>query len=186
MKREEIDKMIGMPDVDAEWEKFEKEHSTLFTENKPFATRQNVGLSLRKIAAMLVAVLMLTGLSYAAVRTSFFTKGWDEALSDSPKEENRQASVVNTNQNTPPLGEVGSGSVLFQDARLASILMQIEQYYKVETRFTDESLCQIRLLFKWNKQHSLDEVLLRLNGFERFQIRREENTLIVEQPQAEQ
>ncbi len=186
MKREEIDKMIGMPDVDAEWEKFEKEHSTLFTENKSFATRQNVGFSLRKIAAMLVAVLMLTGLSYATVRTSFFTKGWDEAPSNSPKEENLQASVVNTNQNTPPLGEVGRGSVLFQDARLDSILMQIDQYYQVESRFADEDLRSIRLLFKWNKQHSLDEVLLRLNGFERFQIRRDENTLIVEQPQAEQ
>ena len=185
MKREEIDKKIGMPDVDAEWKKFEQEHSTLFTENTPFATRQRVGFSLRKIAAILVAVLMLTGFGYAAVRTSFFTKGWDEAPSDTPKEENLQASVVNTNQNTPPLGEVGRESVLFQDARLDSILMQIDVYYKVESRFADEDLRQIRLLFKWQKQHSLDEVLLRLNGFERFQIRRLENTLIVEQPQAE-
>ena len=175
-----------MPDVDAEWEKFEKEHSTLFTENRPFATRQNVGFSLRKIAAMLVVGLMLTGLSYAAVRTSFFTKGWDEAPSNSPKEENLQASAVNTNQNTPPLGEVGRGSVLFQDARLDSILMQIDQHYKVESRFADNGLRTVRLLFKWNKQHSLDEVLQRLNGFERFQIRRKESTLIVEQPQAEQ
>ena len=188
MKREEIDKKIGMPDVDAEWKKFEQEHSTLFTENTPFATRQNVGLSLRKIAAILVAVLMLTGFGYAAVRTSFFTKGWDEPLSNSPKGEDCQASVANTSPNTPPLGEVGRGLdafVLFQDARLDSILMQIDPYYKVESRFADEDLRQIRLLFKWQKQHSLDEVLLRLNGFERFQIRREENTLIVEQPQAE-
>ena len=187
MKREEIDKKIGMPDVDAEWKKFEQEHSTLFAEKTPFATRQNVGLSLRKIAAILVAVLMLTGFGYAAVRTSFFTKGWDEAPA-SPKGEDCQTSVANTNENTPPLGEVGRGLdtfVLFQDARLDSILMQIDAYYKVESRFADEDLRQIRLLFKWQKQHSLDEVLLRLNGFERFQIRREENTLIVEQPQAE-
>lgn len=189
MKREEIDKKIGMPDVDAEWKKFEQEHSTLFAENTPFATRQNAGISLRKIAAILVAVLMLTGFGYAAVRTSFFTKGWDEAPSNSPKGEDCQASVVNTNEKTPPLGEVGRGLdafVLFQDARLDSILMLIDAYYKVESRFADEDLRQIRLLFKWQKQHSLDEVLLRLNGFERFQIRREENTLIVEQPQAEQ
>ena len=64
--------------------------------------------------------------------------------------------------------------------------MQIDPYYKVESRLTDNELRKIRLLFKWQKQHSLDEVLQRLNGFERFQIRREENTLIVEQPQAEQ
>ena len=170
-----------MPDVDAEWKKFEQEHSALFTENTPFATRQNAGFSLRKIAAILVAVLMLTGFSYAAVRTFM-------APSNSPKGEDSQASVVNTNEKTPPLGEVGRGLdafVLFQDARLDSILMQIDAYYKVESRFADEDLRQIRLLFKWQKQHSLDEVLLRLNGFERFQIRREENILIVEQPQAE-
>ena len=184
MKREEIDKKIGMPDVDAEWKKFEQEHSALFTENTPFATRQNVGFSLRKIAAILVAVLMLTGFGYAAVRTFM-------APSNSPKGEDSQASstLSPTGQKSSPLGKlegaVGDSVILFQDARLDSILMQIDAYYKVESRFADEDLRQIRLLFKWQKQHSLDEVLLRLNGFERFQIRREENTLIVEQPQAE-
>lgn len=180
MTRDDIDKKIGMPDVDVEWKKFEQENRSLFVGNRR-------DFSLRKIAAMLVAVLMLTGLSYAAVRTSFFTKGWDEAPSNSPKRENSQAVPTHslTGQESPS-GELEGGFILFQDARLDSILMQIDPYYKVESRFADEDLRSIRLLFKWQKQHSLDEVLLRLNGFERFQIRREENTLIVEQPQAEQ
>ena len=108
MKREEIDKKIGMPDVDAEWKKFEQEHSALFTENTPFATRQNARLSLRKIAAILVAVLMLTGFGYAAVRTSFFTKGWDEAPSNSPKGEDfcPVGERVDEAWQSSPLGEL--------------------------------------------------------------------------------
>lgn len=171
------DQEIGMPDV-------EQELARLKARMAP----SNAGFSLRKIAAILVAVLMLTGFGYAAVRTSFFTKGWDEAPANSPKGEDCQASstLSSTGPESSPLGELEGAFLLFQDARLDSILMQIDQHYKVESRFADEDLRQIRLLFKWQKQHSLDEVLQRLNGFERFQIRREENTLIVEQPQAEQ
>lgn len=171
------DQEIGMPDV-------EQELALLKAKRKDCASAsgQNAGFSLRKIAAILVAVLMLTGLSYAAVRTLI------SAPSNSPKGEDSQASstLSSTGPKSSPLGELEGAFLLFQDARLDSILMQIDQHYKVESCFADEDLRQIRLLFKWQKQHSLDEVLQRLNGFERFQIRREENTLIVEQPQAEQ
>ncbi len=181
MKNEEVDKKIGMPDVDAEWKRFRKE---------VIMAPSNVhsGMSLHKIAAILVVALMLTGLGYAAVRTSFFTQGWNEDVEQATEE----TSTANANQNTPHLGEVVKGAgqldslVLFNDVCLDSIMMHINQYYKVESRFADDNLRSVRLLFKWNRQHSLDEVLQRLNGFERFQIRREENNLIVEQPQAKQ
>ena len=182
MTRDDIDKKIGMPDVDAEWKKFEQENRSLFAGNSR-------DFSLRKIAAIFVAALMLTGLSYAAVRTSFFTQPWNGTTAEdhtavSPSSPLSETEAVSSA--TPEMTLVGDSVILFKDVRLDSILMQIDPYYKVESRLTDNELRKIRLLFKWQKQHSLDEVLQRLNGFERFQIRREENTLIVEQPQAEQ
>lgn len=172
------DQEIAMPDVEMELSRLKARRQ----QPSPFVGSSWVH-SLRKVAAILVAALVLTGLSYAAVHTLI------SAPSNSTKvEEECQASTAlsSTGQDSSPLGELEGGFILFQDARLDSVMMQIDQYYKVETRFTDENLRQIRLLFKWHKQHSLDEVLQRLNGFERFQIRREENNLIVEQPQAEQ
>ena len=180
MTRDDIDKKIGMPDVDAEWKKFEQENRSLFAGNSR-------DFSLRKIAAILVAALMLTGLSYAAVRTSFFTKSWEAPTSSTQRDTVLKAPATSSReQESSPSGELERGCILFKDVRLDSILMQIDPYYKVESRLTDNELRKIRLLFKWQKQHSLDEVLQRLNGFERFQIRREENTLIVEQSKAEQ
>ena len=172
------DQEIGMPDV-------EQELARLKARRKDSASEQHAGISLRKIAAILVAVLMLTGLSYAAVRTSFFTRSWDEAPSNSPKGEDCQASAVNTNQNTPPLGEVGRGPdafVLFKDVRLDSIMMQIDQHYQVTTRFADESVRGIHMLLKWNPKQPLDEVLNLLNGFERLKVYREKDELIIENP----
>ena len=180
MTRDDIDKKIGMPDVDAEWKKFEQENCSLFAESR----RE---FSLRKIAAILMAALMLTGLSYAAVRTSFFTQSWNETTSFTQKDSVLTDPITaSRGQESSPSGELERDCILFKDVRLDSILMQIDEYYKVESHLTDNDLRQIRLLFKWQKQHSLDEVLQRLNGFDRFQIRREKNTLIVEQPQAEQ
>ena len=180
MTRDDIDKKIGMPDLDAEWKKFEQENRSLFAGNSR-------DFSLRKIAAIFVAALMLTGLSYAAVRTSFFTKSWEAPTSSTQRDTVLKAPATSSReQESSPSGELERGCILFKDVRLDSILMQIDPYYKVESRLTDNELRKIRLLFKWQKQHSLDEVLQRLNGFERFQIRREENTLIVEQSKAEQ
>ena len=181
MTRDDIDKKIGMPDVDAEWKKFEQEHSTLFTENTPFATRQRVGFSLRKIAAILVAVLMLTGLGYAAVRTSFFTQAWDEDKAQVTDVTTTDADPTESIVYTPEIKMVGDSVVLFKDFRLDSIMMQIDKYYQVESQFADAESRSMRLLFKWNRQHSLEEVLEHMNGFERLKVRREENTLIVEQ-----
>lgn len=178
------DQEMGMPDVEQELARLRagrKGHSLVK------GSRREHLSPLRKVAAILVAALMLTGLSYAAVRTSFFTKSWEAPTSSTQRDTVLKAPATSSReQESSPSGELERGCILFKDVRLDSILMQIDPYYKVESRLTDNELRKIRLLFKWQKQHSLDEVLQRLNGFERFQIRREENTLIVEQSKAEQ
>ena len=76
---------------------------------------------------------------------------------------------------------VGDSIVLFKDVRLDSIMIQMDQHYKVESRFADEETKAIRMLLKWNKRKSLDEVLNLLNGFDRLNVRRESDILIIEQ-----
>lgn len=180
------DQEMGMPDVEQELARLKARRSDL---PRMGGNRGGHLSLLRKVAAILVAALMLTGLSYAAVRTSFFTQSWNDTSAEdytavSPSSPLSETEAVSSA--TPEMTLVGDSVILFKDVRLDSILMQIDPYYKVESRLTDNELRKIRLLFKWQKQHSLDEVLQRLNGFERFQIRREENTLIVEQSKAEQ
>lgn len=177
------DQEIGMPDVELELARLRAKRSDL---SRMKVSRREHLLPLRKVAAILVVALVLTGLSYAAVRTSFFTQSWNEDKTQVVEQKTTDAEPSEQPVCKPVITQQGDSIVLFKDVRLDSILMLTDVHYEVKSRFGDDDLRQVRLLFKWHKQHSLDEVLQRLNGFERFQIRREENKLFVEQPQAEQ
>ena len=171
------DQEIGMPDVEQELARLKARRKDCAS-----ASEQHAGISLRKIAAILVAVLMLTGLSYAAVRTSFFTQAWDEDKAQVTDVTTIDADPTESIVYSPEIKMVGDSVVLFKDFRLDSIMMQIDQHYQVTTRFADESVRGIHMLLKWNPKQPLDEVLNLLNGFERLKVYREKDELIIENP----
>lgn len=133
---------------------------------------------IRKIAASIAFFLLLSGLSYAVVRTSFFTRSWNEPIEEVTTE---QTPKTASSPVKAEIKTVGDSIVLFKDVRLDSIMMQMEQHYKVESRFADEETKAIRMLLTWDKRKSLDEVLYLLNGFDRLNVRRESDILIIEQ-----
>ena len=177
------DQEIGMPDVEQELMRLRAGRSDLPRMERGRGRRLPL---LRKVAAILVAVLMLTGLSYAAVRTSFFTQGWNEDKPQVAEVKTADADPTEHTAYAPEIKMVGDSVILFKDFRLDSIMMQIDKYYQVESQFADAESRSMRLLFKWNRQHSLEEVLERMNGFERFKVRREGDKLIVEQNAAKE
>lgn len=177
------DQELGMPDVEQELARLKARRSDL---PRMGGNRGGHLSLLRKVAAILVAALMLTGLSYAAVRTSFFTQSWNEDKAQVAEVQTADADPTEHTAYAPEIKMVGDSVILFKDYRLDSIMMQIDKYYQVESQFADAESRSMRLLFKWNRQHSLEEVLERMNGFERFKVRREENTLIVEQNAAKE
>lgn len=63
MKTEEIDKLIGMPDVDAEWSRFEREVIDSESNVKPINLKKKV--MIKKIAAIIVIVLSFSGVVLA-------------------------------------------------------------------------------------------------------------------------
>ncbi len=172
------DQEMGMPDVEQELARLKARRSGLPRMGDSRGGRLSL---LRKMAAILVAALMLTGLSYAAVRTSFFTQSWNEDKAQMAEVKTADADPTEHTAYAPEIKMVGDSVILFKDFRLDSIMMQIDKYYQVESQFADAESRSMRLLFKWNRQHSLEEVLERMNGFERLKVRREENKLIVEQ-----
>lgn len=177
------DQKMGMPDVEQELARLKARRSDL---PRMEGSRGGRLTLLRKVAAVLVAALMLTGLSYAAVRTSFFTQGWNEDKPQVAEVKTADADPTEHTAYTPEIKMVGDSVILFKDFRLDSIMMQIDKYYQVESQFTEDESRSMRLLFKWNRQHSLEEVLERMNGFERLKVRREGDKLIVEQNAAKE
>ncbi len=144
----------------------------------PLNSNKKSRLQIHKIAASIALFLLLSGLCYALVRTSFFTRSWNEPIKETPIE---QTPKIDPSTVKPEIKTVGDSIVLFKDVRLDSIMMQMEQHYKVESRFADAQTKAIRMLLKWNKKKPLDEVLNLLNGFERLNVRRENDILIIEQ-----
>lgn len=64
MTIEELDKKIGMPDVDAEWAKFRKE---VIIPSQKSPQRFAFGQGWRKIAAIFLAIMCLSGIAIASV-----------------------------------------------------------------------------------------------------------------------
>lgn len=162
------DQEIGMPDIDQELVRLQN--------RKPLRRL----MPLRRVAAILVTGLLLSGLGYAAIRTSMFTRSWNEPaepVAEAPATEMQHPATV-----VPEIRTMGDSIVLFRDVRLDSIMPMVDQHYGVESCFDADSTRAIRLLLKWDKRLPLDDVLRLLNGFERFQIQRYENSLHVSQP----
>ena len=154
--------------IDEEWTKFEAEHFG--------GEQRKVRPPFLKIAALFIGVLMLSGITYAAVHiisSSQETQG--------PKTE----AIVNTKtqKTSHELAEQDSTlqkSIVYEDAELVTILDDIATYYEVEPVYKKETSKHIRFYFTWDKKQSLDTIIDTFNKFERIHITRYDKILIIE------
>ena len=157
--------------VDEEWTKFEAEH--FGSEERKVNSER---FSLLKIAALFIGVLMLSGITYAAIH-----------IISSPQETHGQKTeaIVNTElkKTNHELAEQDSTlmrPVVFEDAELITILDDIATFYQVEPVFKKEASKHIRLYFTWDKKQDLDTIIDTFNRFERIHITRYDKILIIE------
>ena len=133
----------------------------------------------RKIAAAVVGVLLLSGITYAAIR---FVGGSAEG-----QEAGQEQTVVATDgqQAAEEATQAERDSTLtmarvFENQELGAILEEVAQFYDCEVVYKDENARRLRLYFTWDKTLAVDDVVGTFNKFERFHIKREGRRLIVE------
>ena len=159
--------------IDEEWTKFEAEH---FKDGRNSIL--NFFNSAKKIAAIFIGVLILSGITYAAIHMiSSNTQSVQEQQTVAV--ENAQSSTINAQQSEPADSTVLQ-PVVFENAELGTILREVAAFYQCEVVYKKEKTKRIRLFFTWDKKQSLDEVIEMFNKFERFHIRQENNKLIIE------
>ena len=167
------DEQIQMPDAEAEL-------STFMTAHKNQFERRNVRLPfMRKIAALFLGIVMLSGFAYAAVRTRFFTQPW----SQEPKAETVVvAEAVPASLLIVPNDSVQkpAGVVTFENHELTDILTSICNAYRVEIVFKDEEQKHIRLHFSYDTKDKLEDVIESMNTFQKFRLEMKDNKLNVE------
>lgn len=70
--------------------------------------------------------------------------------------------------------------VIFEDTSLEEILKAISEYYDVRVEFKDQESSGIHLFYKFDSRLPLEDILEQLNTFDRIDIRKEGNILIIE------
>ena len=164
--------------IDEAWTKFEAEHfrgerAEIRGERSEVRGKR---LPLRKIAAMIISVLMLSGIAYATVHI---------ISSHSQKAQEEQTITAAAQTATPATQQIAQDStltepVVYEDAELANILNEIATFYQVEPVFKREDIKHVRLYFTWDREKTIDDIIDTFNKFERIHISRENKKLIVE------
>lgn len=128
-------------------------------------------ISLRKIAAILIALLMLSGLSYAAIR---LLQNRQDKIETEPKSEIvKYGSAIET-------PEVNDKVWTFQNAELQEILEVVTAFYQLGTEYRNEAPRHVRFYVKWDKTEGIQALVERLNKSEKVNLKIADNLLIVE------
>ena len=154
-------------EIEAEWQRITRNSQP--SSNSQFSI---LNFQLSKVAAVVIAVLALSAVSYAAVK-----------LLSARQQQSTPVVVTETMQVSEnpatPLPEPADTIQVFQDAELQEILTVVANYYKLHTDYRSEEARHVRLYTKWNKAESAEKMVKRLNRFDKVNLTLEGDVLTV-------
>ena len=179
-----MDEIDQMPDVEEAWhllseklraksEESSSKHEVARADSSLFTLHS----SFKKVAAILISIITISGLAFAAVHFMRNHEG-------KPAETEQQSATVEARTadaaRQPADTTVSLQPVVFDNVTLDSILPQIARHYGYTVDFRNEQPKSLRLFFTWNPQDSIQKVTEKMNLFEQFHIVLEEQTIIIE------
>ena len=154
-------------EIEAEWQRITRNSQP--SSNSQFSI---LNFQLSKVAAVVIAVLALSAVSYAAVK-----------LLSARQQQSTPIVVTETMQVSEhpatPVPEPADTIQVFQDAELQEILTVVANYYKLHTDYRSEEARHVRLYTKWNKAESAEKMVKRLNRFDKVNLTLEGDVLTV-------
>lgn len=138
-----------------------------------------------KIAASIVGIIFLSGVALAAVQNGWLNFSTSDEVVDN-KVMTEQIVPSNTLANdslkamtVEPTDSLDMKPVVFDNAELGTILMQMADFYHVKVEYMNANTQHVRLFFNWNKTKTLEQNMELLNAFDRIQIEYADGTLVV-------
>ena len=138
-----------------------------------------------KIAASIVGIIFLSGVALAAVQNGWLNFSTSDKVVDN-KVMTEQIVPSNTLANdslkamtVEPTDSLDMKPVVFDNAELGTILMQMADFYHVKVEYMNANTQHVRLFFNWNKTKTLEQNMELLNAFDRIQIEYADGTLMV-------
>jgi hypothetical protein len=164
------DDTIGAPDVEQEYARF--------IADRQIKTRTIALIKWRKIAAAIAALLVVSGLGYAAYR-----------LSRPTSEPSAQPQTVTTAQPVKTIApadtarqdtvKVAPKPLLYNNVELQTIVNDLCAHYGVQATYENAEARHLRLYLQIAPGQSIDEVVELLNHFEKVNIEYQSNRLII-------
>ena len=187
---------MKMPSIDAEWEKLkyemklkeekqQKEEMSQNAETQQTAKSFPLWSPMRKVAAV-AAVLVVSGITFAAIhlvtRSHQPSDKNNTELVASHRDSIQQVSIPqksNIEEKTDS-ASLAQLPLVYENAELQNILTPIAKHFHLKVTYQNESVRHIRLFLQLREDMSIDDIITLMNHFEKVNIRREGQTLIVE------
>ena len=157
--------------IDAEWQQL-----------KPVASNHSTGFY--KIAAMIISVVMLSGIAYAAI---YMVQQYQEPATESVSQSRTTHPVSHDAVSVPADTIVAPQPVLYDNVPLEQILTDVSTSYHIKVVYRDDAARHYRLFYQWRPEYSIKVFVEMLNNFEALQLLLENDTLFVsssEDPQS--
>ena len=157
--------------IDAEWQQL-----------KPVASNHSTGFY--KIAAMIISVVMLSGIAYAAI---YMVQQYQEPATESVSPSGTAHPVSHDAVSVPADTIAAPQPILYDNVPLEKILADVSTYYHIKVVYRDDAARHYRLFYQWRPEYSLKVFVEMLNNFEALQLLLENDTLFVsssEEPQS--
>lgn len=169
---------IKMPSVDEEWKKLKEE--------KLKSTKVAFLWSpMRKVAAV-AAVLVVSGFAFAAIHLVTHSQQSSEkndtelVASDDNSAQQVPAPQKTYTEEKTDTASIAKFPLVYENAELQNILTPIAKHFHLKVTYQNESVRHIRLFLQLREDMSIDDIITLMNHFEKVNIRREGQTLIVE------
>ena len=175
MKTEDIDRKIGMPDIDMEWAKFEKEVIDASEEKSKMESGKWKVNSNWSRAAMITGIVM--GVSLITLASIY--------LYSTPQEKTEPQETGSEMAVTVPVQEIIKTDTLtinrevfkFDNIEMKTIAKKIGDYYGKQIVFENEEAKHVRLYIQIEKTKTIEEVVEFMNNFKKVHLTIEGNSI---------
>lgn len=135
----------------------------------------------RKIAAAVIAVVVISGLTVAAVHGNWLH------IDEAPKAAVEQETTTGHSGYTDHIATDTVANArqveILDDVTLEALLEQMAAHYGAEVQFADDALRTMRLHFEWDKSLSLECNVQLLNNFSKFSVSIANDVITVSNPE---
>lgn len=175
MKTEDIDRKIGMPDIDMEWAKFEKEVIDASEEkSKMESEKWKVNRNWSR-AAMFIGIIM--GVSLIALASIYFYPTPKQETENKKDVAEQIAAVQHTEEIKTDTLTINREVFKFDNIEMKTIAKKVGDYYGKQIVFENEEAKHVRLYIQIEKTKSIKEVVEFMNNFKKVHLTIEGNSI---------